>query len=958
MTFKKMSKPILFWILFACLLGLSHNLSAQCAGTDNTVTVCNKDQDPGTQNFDLFSNLGGSPAPGGTWSTTDPANFFALDQVNGIVNLWEVKNSGVHEFTYTNPDCNESAVVTINLGGYPGEDNVDGSADACGDDPAVNLHSFIGDDTQGKIQDFNGLWEAVTPSAVGHLSGNIFNAQAAGVGVYEFTHTVPEVDTCPSRQVRLILEVQRPANSGVGTELIVCTTDDLSGLTNFDLDGLLAGEDMNGTWSEGPNTDQLEDLTDHEIDVQAIRDQNTMGTFSFTYTVFPAHAVCSVERTTVNIVILPTFQATMEAVNYCNGSSEYTVNIADYDDTLIQSGTYDISYALTSGGITRESTSTLVLGNDGTGSFNIDADLTNLNEVTVLNITSLGEEVCPDIQVDPISFIVSDPMADVIDTCEGEDITVSLTNIFDASFDRTNGDYDVTYTILAPSGTTNTFTMNAVAFDSGNAALTLPADQISETGNHTIGFEVANGLTLDCVITDTVTLTPIPSAIDLDLVVDNSCDATRIDVMVDAPLLADGGYVVSYEVISQETNAVLIDNTINFAGGMADYQIDLATLPQGNYTVTVGSTQNDTTPCRIDFDFELSENFAVEGIPQSPTAEALQTFCLGMFAPNTPILADIEVSANGQLLFYATATDMDILPLDTPLVDGEDYFISSMDPDNNCEGSDRIQVVVTLSDLEPPTVVGMNPTFCGSENPMITDLNTSVNSTGDIVWFETALGGTPMEGTTLLIDNKSYFAATSNGQCYSVGRVEVVPTIYHLEPAIAEYPTLALCGLDQPTVANLVGAIEDTPYNIVWYDAPENGTPLADTDLLVDGMVYFAESFDPDTGCTNPERAMVTVDLSHCDPKDYGFFVPDGFSPNGDGRNDTFFVPNIEVIFPNFTLEILNRYGTTLFKGDKSTPAWDGRNRSGMAPNGVYFYIIDYHKEGYEPIQGRLYLNR
>ena len=110
--------------------------------------------------------------------------------------------------------------------------------------------------------------------------------------------------------------------------------------------------------------------------------------------------------------------------------------------------------------------------------------------------------------------------------------------------------------------------------------------------------------------------------------------------MVDAPLLADGGYVVSYEVISQETHAVLIDNTINFAGGMADYQIDLATLPQGNYTVTVGSTQNDTTPCRIDFDFELSENFAVEGIPQTPTADALQTFCLGMFAPNTPMLAD------------------------------------------------------------------------------------------------------------------------------------------------------------------------------------------------------------------------------------------------------------------------------------------------------------------------------
>src|SRR5690606_22792591 len=339
MNYKKWSRPFLLCLSSLVLSGLSTSLSAQCAGSDTTVTICEKDQDPGTQSFDLYNALGGTPTPGGFWSTTDPANYFALDRQNGIVKLWEVKNSGVHEFTYSNPDCNETAVVSIRLGGYPGEDNIDGSADACGDDPAVNLHGFIGNVTQGRIQDFNGLWEAVTPSAVGLLTGNFFNAQAAGEGIYEFTHTVPAVDTCPSRQVRLILEVQRPANSGIGSELVICTSEDLSGMTNFDLNSLLGGEDMNGTWSEGQDTDQLDDLTVHEIDLQTILDLHGTGSFPFTYVVYPAHAVCTIERTTVSIMILPTFQASMEAVNYCQGPSQYTVNITDYDNTLIPNGT-------------------------------------------------------------------------------------------------------------------------------------------------------------------------------------------------------------------------------------------------------------------------------------------------------------------------------------------------------------------------------------------------------------------------------------------------------------------------------------------------------------------------------------------------------------------------------------------------------------------------------------------
>ncbi|MDV7140262.1 gliding motility-associated C-terminal domain-containing protein [Maribacter sp. TH_r10] len=961
MTNLNLMKTLLQLAFVLCILLFSTKTMAQCAGTDNTVTICTKDADETNKTFDLFTQLGGSPTTGGTWSTNDPANFYALDRNTGILNLWDVKNSGQHEFTYTN-DCSgnvESATITINLGGYPGEDNIDGSADACGDDPRVNLHGYIGDETEGKFQDFNGTWDAVTPEAAPYLSLNFFDAASAGPGIYEFTHTVPAVGPCPSRQARLILEVQRPANSGIGSNLTVCTTDDLSGYTDFNLNGLLEDEDINGTWSEGPNTDQLSDLTDQNIDIQAIRDRHTYGTFTFTYTVYPSHAVCDIHRTQVEITILPTLIATMNASNFCSGDTKYRIDITDYDDTLIGNGTYSVTYGLSSASGTNSETTALILNNDKTGSFQIDANLVQTNETTTLSIISLGEDVCPDIQVSPIQFIETDPMVDVTDACEANSVSVTLSDIFDPSYNLANGTYDVNYTITAPSGTETVHQANAIAFSSGRANFTIPATQILETGEYTFNFEVENGFPLDCEITDTAMITPIPEAIDLNLLVDNSCNATSIDVMVSAPTLDDGAYEVTYEVISQETNTILINNSINFNGGTADYEIDVTTLEQGNYTVTVKSTQNDTTPCRTEFDFEISENFAVEGVPALPEAEAVQTFCLAEYSPGLPTLQDIIVIANGEMLFYDTATDMDILPLDTELVDGEDYFISNIDPNNNCEGSDRIQVTVNLSDPESPTLLAGNPTFCGSENPTVTDLNTSVSSSGEIVWYESATDGTALSNDTALTNGKSYYAATEiNGLCQSSERIEITPTVYELEAATLEFSTLALCGLDDPTITDLREAESDSSYTVLWYDTPENGTPLDDSTLLTTGTTYYAESYNPDTGCMNPERMAITIDLTNCEPEDYGFFIPDGFSPNGDGRNDTFFVPNIEVIFPEFTLEILNRYGTSLFKGDRNKPAWNGKNGNNTAPNGVYFYIIDYNKEGHTPVQGRLYLNR
>jgi gliding motility-associated-like protein len=91
-----------------------------------------------------------------------------------------------------------------------------------------------------------------------------------------------------------------------------------------------------------------------------------------------------------------------------------------------------------------------------------------------------------------------------------------------------------------------------------------------------------------------------------------------------------------------------------------------------------------------------------------------------------------------------------------------------------------------------------------------------------------------------------------------------------------------------------------------------------------------------DSGGCPLVRSITIADLD-CDSLCLsGFAIPDIFSPNGDGRNDTFFLPHVCDMVP-FEMHIYNRWGELVFQSSDINQGWDGRYKGVEQREGVYW---------------------
>ena len=81
------------------------------------------------------------------------------------------------------------------------------------------------------------------------------------------------------------------------------------------------------------------------------------------------------------------------------------------------------------------------------------------------------------------------------------------------------------------------------------------------------------------------------------------------------------------------------------------------------------------------------------------------------------------------------------------------------------------------------------------------------------------------------------------------------------------------------------------------------------------------------------------------------------FTPNGDGINDMWIIPNIEK-FPTATVNVYNRYGHSVFSAKGYKNDWQGnyKSNSNILPAGSYYYTIDLGN-GSTPLSGWIFIN-
>ncbi len=98
---------------------------------------------------------------------------------------------------------------------------------------------------------------------------------------------------------------------------------------------------------------------------------------------------------------------------------------------------------------------------------------------------------------------------------------------------------------------------------------------------------------------------------------------------------------------------------------------------------------------------------------------------------------------------------------------------------------------------------------------------------------------------------------------------------------------------------------------------------------------YTVTLTDPN-GCTAVGQVTVQVRVVGCTDKDE--YLPNAFSPNGDGKNDVLYVKSN--VITEMTLVIYNRWGREMFRTTDISEGWDGRyNGAELSPDAYAYYL-------------------
>ncbi|CAA9200109.1 hypothetical protein FLACOL7796_03034 [Flavobacterium collinsii] len=787
-------------------------------------------------------------------------------------------------------------------------------------------------------------------------------------GVYHYTYTVPGVAGCVDNKAVVTLTIG--AYAGVPAPYAtVCTLDKVFSLFSA-FNSTVMRPHSNGTWTNAAGR-----IVDSSILTAGLE-----GSFDFTYTV-PAVTACSPISPSVKVTV--TFFKAPEP-----GKPKDLLLCGETDlDSYTDLDLHTLLSGEEFGGEWRG------LGLTSVRDHNVNLkQLYNTHGPGILNYTYTAfsypdNRICPD-RTSVISITLEKRLdftgAKIVvesDICEDAISRATyLAKITQGPQAIPNGEYKVTFNVSGPNAGGETVTAN---FVNGELIFPVKSSYFKQVGVFNINVTniVATASKESCAnivnnLSYNLRINPLPHLEGALLIPDTVCQNKKTVVQIsNAIQLTDGNYDIVYNITGDNFATGLTAN-ITAVGGNASFEIPANfNIKSGVSTITIIKITNTFTGCTNVANAQ--GNLIINPLPNATTLVLqVENLCFGAAVPvavsglgnliDATLLYTLSGSNSSTLqtvvLAVANGKASFIIPAELILNTGSTTIIARNLKNNvtSCD-VDLINVsddfiINTIPDA--PLVISPQE-FCEVEGATVANLTPQGVR---YKWYSSTTSTTPLASTYVLKSEQLYVRETSVTNCISA------PTLVSIVVNDTPAPTLNpggenFCGLKNPTIADL-SKVTNVSSTVAWYDAENNGNLLASTTLLRDKVTYYGFDLLSVTNCISDNYLGVTVSLFDCNPEEFAFFIPDGFSPNGDNVNDTFRIPDIDFLYPDYTLEIFNRYGNIMFKGNKNKPNWDGRNSEaagfgdGIVPNGVYFYVINFNKDNRRPQQGRLYLNR
>lgn len=353
----------------------------------------------------------------------------------------------------------------------------------------------------------------------------------------------------------------------------------------------------------------------------------------------------------------------------------------------------------------------------------------------------------------------------------------------------------------------------------------------------------------------------------------------------------------------------------------------------GTYTLAITDT---VTGCS-----NGSFTVNVTGSNATPTVNIASSSTIGIGCSPSTSTINLTANSTGTVTYnWSTTETTSVITTSSPGV----YTVTVTDVNTNCSSS---QTIAVLSSSTAPnftaTAVGNLP--CGATGGTLQLSAAPSNTNISYSWFGSGI----ISGSN-----------TANPIVNAAG----VYTVIALDNATGCGATATLGVTNSTVIANFTA-------NIVVGNAPLN----IDLNNLSLGANSYSWNFgngstststNPSTTYTSGGTYTITLissnglcnDTHTLEIKVNGGLgtIPEIFTPNGDGKNDPFYIPGLDN-YPKNKLQIYNRWGNIIYEASPYKNDWDGTpNKSsigtGKLPVGTYFYILDLGDEKEEVRKG------